>query len=347
MYGAEVMLFNLAKEQKRDGYAPVLLSASLPGEKTKAIETAFIDAGLAVKQWRMNAGFNRRQIRKIANWIETNDFTHVHSHGYKFNILLASMGKLSRSSDCLKIQKLSTIHGYTTAPLLSKMTAYRFLDKLSLFAIDKVALVNPNINKIWPFNCLESKLTYIPNGIEKTTNQEYSDFTRNNLIAIGRLAEEKNFGALLSSIENKNCNLDIAGLGPLENCLRDQAKSLLIQKRVKFLGYISSPSDLFASYSALVISSKTEGLPIVLLEAMRAGLPVITTRVGAIPNVLGEDYPYYIESPSSQHIADAINRFAKSSTNEKRLVSDNLRALFDSKYTASQMAKNYQKLYID
>ncbi len=108
---------------------------------------------------------------------------------------------------------------------------------------------------------------------------------------IGRLSHEKGVDILLSALADLVANglsftVVIAGDGPMRSSLQRKAVLLGLTDRIRFLGHLDDVPSLLANLDLLVIPSRSEGLPNVLLEALHADVPVVATRVGAITNVL-------------------------------------------------------------
>jgi len=82
------------------------------------------------------------------------------------------------------------------------------------------------------------------------------------------------------------CRLEILGCGELLDDLEAQARALGIQGSVRFRGWSRGVAEFLAEIDGFVLSSKSEGLPMTLLEAMAAGLPVVSTAVGGIPEIV-------------------------------------------------------------
>ncbi|MBI3097392.1 MAG: glycosyltransferase [Planctomycetes bacterium] len=110
--------------------------------------------------------------------------------------------------------------------------------------------------------------------------------------AVGRLAAQKGHSDLLDALSRISppppVMAALIGAGPLEGELKSKAKSLGIEDRVRFLGFCPEAPELIAGADALVLPSRWEGFGMVLLEAMRVGVPIVATRVGAIPEVVAD-----------------------------------------------------------
>lgn len=114
-----------------------------------------------------------------------------------------------------------------------------------------------------------------------------------DIICIGELRRIKGMDVLLDAVaELHRCGrpvtLAVAGEGPDEGSFRVQATRLGLGDSVRFLGHVPA-RQAFALGRLLVVPSRAESLPYVVLEAGAAGIPIVATRVGGIPEVLGSD----------------------------------------------------------
>jgi glycosyltransferase involved in cell wall biosynthesis len=122
---------------------------------------------------------------------------------------------------------------------------------------------------------------------------------------VGGLRPEKDHATLLAAFAQcpDTTRLQIVGGGPLDASLRSQAHALGIADRVQFVGPVADTAPCYAQFDVFVLSSRTEQLPLVLLEAMACGLPVVATDVGDVRATLPYDAGPCIAPPAD---ADAL-----------------------------------------
>jgi glycosyltransferase involved in cell wall biosynthesis len=129
------------------------------------------------------------------------------------------------------------------------------------------------------------------------------------VLAVGRLAGQKDFGTLLLAAAqwgdlNPPPLLAIAGDGPLAAELRAQAVSLGVD--AAFLGRRDDVAELLAAATVFVLPSRWEGQPLVLQEALRAGAAIVATRVGGIPDLVGDDAAVLVRPGNADALATAV-----------------------------------------
>lgn len=144
----------------------------------------------------------------------------------------------------------------------------------------------------------EQQVLLLPNGVD---HLRYARLAREQpgpgaplrLVYIGRLAREKGLvemlrGVALARAQGANVRLAIGGSGPEEPRLRRLAGKLGLADNVSFAGPVFGRDklELLGGADAFLFASQSEGLPYALLESMAAGVPVVATRVGAIPDVV-------------------------------------------------------------
>ena len=144
------------------------------------------------------------------------------------------------------------------------------------------------------------KITVIPNGIDVADyeNAQKSDLTQfgclpytRKVIVIGRLHRQKGIDWLLQTLPNwlefrNDCELLIVGDGPERAVLEQTAAQQPWRNRIHFLGHRRDIPELLAASELLLLPSRWEGMPNVVMQAMAAGLPVVATHVEGIDELL-------------------------------------------------------------
>ncbi|MGB3545810.1 MAG: glycosyltransferase [Saprospiraceae bacterium] len=132
------------------------------------------------------------------------------------------------------------------------------------------------------------------------------------VLGVGRLSEQKDFSTLIKAFaqvrQHKAAHLMILGVGPERQSLIDLAASLGVEADVAFLGFVNNPHAYMKQSDVFVLSSKWEGLPNVLIEAMAVGTPVVSTNCpsGAAEILAEGQYGELVGIGDSQAMAAAI-----------------------------------------
>lgn len=206
------------------------------------------------------------------------------------------------------------------------------------------------------------KLTTILNGIDGAKydididkfkkRKELGIINKGPVIGLGaRLVEQKGIDYLIKAMpaiikEFPDITLVIAGKGNYDDALRDEAKTLGVDRNTLFAGPRLDMPELLKLFDVYVLPSLWEGLPMILLEAMAAGCPVVATNVGGIPKVIEHGKNGSLVEPRDPAAisAEVIN-ILKDSELRQRYIKNGLQS-FREKYSAEIMTGEYQKLYL-
>jgi glycosyltransferase involved in cell wall biosynthesis len=265
---------------------------------------------------------------------------------------------------------LTTLHGWTGAGRLSAMRLYEQLDHWSLRRIDAVVAVSGSMRKLPALERLAaSRLRVIENGIPPL-EVRMADLAashappvpaavtafmrrRPTLLAIGRLSHEKAFGLLLESFAQARAQsgpgrqLLIAGEGPERERLASRISVLGLQEDVYLAGYLEGADRLLKDAAGFVMSSLTEGLPLVLLEAMQWRVPILATAVGAIPQLLGDGSRGQLVAPGDAPALAAGLRNMMASEEPQAAGVALASAAVSQHYTSARMAAQYLAAYAE
>lgn len=354
VYGAEIVLLNLASEQCKLKILPVIASIGDHKVKEKPLEVEAIKRGLVVEKFRMKNGPNIIGAFKIMLFAQRNNIDIIHNHGYKGDILLGFIPKILR-----RIPIISTLHGWTNTESFSKMRLYENLHALSLHFVDAVVVVNKamlshkRLKKV-----KDKKLYHVQNGISKDDNSPKKldnsiiDFSSRGftIVSCGRLSKEKGYKYLIHALnkiikDGVNAFLVIFGEGPERESLQKLISALKLEDRVLLPGYMKSSRHYFRYCDIFVLSSLTEGLPITLLEAMQEGVPIIATRVGGIPDMLTENETGILVQPEDiEGLGCAILSLYKDKKKREE-IAIKAQKLVSNEFSSEKMALGYKKIY--
>jgi glycosyltransferase involved in cell wall biosynthesis len=165
------------------------------------------------------------------------------------------------------------------------------------------------------------QLVTVHNGIpdineKQLLSHENSNEKREALrcIMVARFSAQKDYATLLYATSRVTVpiELHLAGQGELITSMRNLAKELRIEDKTNFLGPRSDIPELLSSNDVFVLTTNYEGFPISILEAMRAGLPVIATDVGGVSEaVIDGETGYLVSRGDSKAVQERIEILAK------------------------------------
>lgn len=198
-----------------------------------------------------------------------------------------------------------------------------------------------------------TKQLYIPNGINlriKTADEiPPRDVIVKTLGSVGRLTEQKGYCYLIDAMsivlrQLPELNLILVGDGELREELKAQAQKLGISERIYFTGLVDNVQYYYDQMDLFVSSSLWEGLPTVLMEAMAAGIPVVTTDIpGSNDLVQGGVSGWLADMKSPESLAEAILEGCARPDKRREFALAGLEVA--RKYSMTEIAKQYTGLY--
>jgi glycosyltransferase involved in cell wall biosynthesis len=126
---------------------------------------------------------------------------------------------------------------------------------------------------------------------------------------VGRISLEKGPDVALEAfaqIEERDACIVFIGTGRDATQLRHRAEVLGISERIIWCGAVPDAARFFRAFDLFLLSSRTEGIPMVLLEAMDAQVPIVATRVGGVPEILDSQSAFLVESEDVEGLAAAL-----------------------------------------
>lgn len=160
---------------------------------------------------------------------------------------------------------------------------------------------------------------------------------------ISRLEQTKRIDLIIDafkSIKNPDLSLHIYGDGTLKNDLEKQAS---VDARIQFYGAVALKdiAKVHTTHDCLLIASSIEGGPYTAIEAMAGGRLIISTDVGAMAMRLGEKYPYFVQEEKGITLSKLMTTITQLSSQETAQLSKELRDIYVTKYSVSEIEKAY------
>ena len=246
----------------------------------------------------------------------------VSGHSSKAGLLGAIASRVSG------IPYVYTAHSWAFLQSSSRLrnTLYLFLWRTLGRLVRHVICVSDFDRKIaLQYGIVQSENTWtVLNGLVDLENdsEPISRFSGDvRAISVGRLSEPKDFPFLISVIaRTEQIFLDIVGQGPQRGYLERLIKDLDVGNRVRFLGDRKDVPELMSGYDLVVLMSKSEGLPFVVLEGMRALKPVVASRVGGIGEVIIDgETGFLVDIGDSETLFSRLTQLADNANLRKKL----------------------------
>ncbi|MBC5811004.1 MAG: glycosyltransferase family 4 protein [Candidatus Eremiobacteraeota bacterium] len=313
LWGKERVIALMLRAQRQAGdVAPELATfgPSLLGERMRA-------EGFAVSELaRHTSAVPIGALRSLARRLKDRPADIVHTHGYKANVAARAMRPFLFPRTAL----VSTSHGWVGKH--GKLPLYYALDRLTAGASDAVTVPDARMaarlmrgsNGVFVANAIEPRP--LPSAGERHAARAGLGLSEDAFVAgtAGRLAEEKGIDEYLAAARaTPSVVWAMAGAGPYEDEIRAVPE-------IHFAGYQADVGAYLAALDVYVQASRDEGLALALLEAMRAGKPIVATAVGATTFAVRDGREALIVPPhDAARLAAAVERLRNDADLRARL----------------------------
>ncbi|MCW5198145.1 glycosyltransferase family 4 protein [Desulfobulbus sp. F3] len=357
LYGAERVIINLIAATDRSRVIPLLGLLQPKGcllqEFVKAVrETTSVVHVIPCEKW-----IDRETIQTLILLIRKESVDIVHCHGMKgrlYGLIIATR---------TNIKLITTHHNWTGSDF--RVSLFEIFDACYIRLFQKIIAVSPEVREMMlKLFIQDRKIQVIVNGIDENQFQK-SEIKRRKIRGqfginddvtfigtCGRISTEKGQKYFIEAVSHvvKTTNevqFIIVGDGPQKSEMREYADMLGVSNKIIFAGF---QSDVLSFYSALdifILPSITEGTPMVLLEAMSCGLPVVATKVGGVVHIINNNEDGILVCPKeSIELSSAIITLLKDKEYAKHLSAkamDRIKKYFSIK----KMANEYMELYLN
>jgi glycosyltransferase involved in cell wall biosynthesis len=193
------------------------------------------------------------------------------------------------------------------------------------------------------------RLRVIHNGVRDAPPEMRADpaASSGRIVSVARFEAPKDHETLLRAVAllPESWRLDLVGDGPGEKQARSLARTLGLGERVRFLGYQPDPAPFLARAQIFALATRAEGFPRSVLEAMRAGLPVVASRVGGVPEAVTDRAGGLLVPPGDPGLmSDALSKLlADSGLRQRQGLA--ARHAYEQRFRFERMAEATQALY--
>jgi glycosyltransferase involved in cell wall biosynthesis len=350
--GAERALVTLASELDRTRWRPVVLAQPVPG--LRRLHDTLDDLGIPwLPVEAMPEGLAGAQrtpgLTRLLRRLQPDVF-HAHLSwpiDAKFALAAARFARVPAI--------VATAHLFVDLPMGRSRRAQQWMVSrgvggyiaVSHHVAERVRAVMP-----WP----SERIEVIPNGIDVTAfrhdraedlrREVAGDDPRPLVLTVGRLDEQKGHACLLEAARLvPDAQFALAGDGPLDDLLRDRAARLGVADRIRFLGRREDIAALLACADLFVLPSRYEGLPLAVLEAMAAAVPVVATDVGGTSEAVVDGATgLLVPADDPRALAAAVRRALDDPAGAHRLGAAG-RDRARREFTAAVMARRTETIY--
>ncbi len=349
--GQERVAFDLAREQRRAGQR--VIAFSLAGLPEGPLAARFRELGVESQSVDKAPGFDPALPLKLASLLRREHVELVHTHNPRALVYGAPAARLAGAV------VVHSKHGLNPDP-----TRRRLLRRAAASLVDAYVAVTPELAKVARdrHECDRARLRVVPNGIDLSRFGEARE-TRHRareeleipegawvVGTVGRLSPEKDQAMLIQALAPELgplVRLVLVGDGPEDKALRARVERTGKQEWVHFTGVREDVPRLLAAFDVFALSSRTEGLPLALLEAMAAALPVVATRAGGVPDLIEHALTgCLVDSGDVLAFHDALVSLERDPERAREMGRMGRQRVLAG-YSLERMARDYQSLYVE
>ncbi|MEX2531216.1 MAG: glycosyltransferase [Gemmatimonadota bacterium] len=351
--GAEQVVLDLTESLTREGVEAHLI----PLLDLDADQHPFLDAvppSVPTHPVRVPPRAYRQERARVKALIHELGIEVVHTHGYRADVIGGSAARAERAAT------VSTAHGFTGGGVRNRL--YEWMQRRALRRCDGVVAVSEPLRDILVGKGVpDSRVRVIPNArgtprgvldraeARRSLGLSESDF---EVGWVGRMSREKGpdvmLDALVWAVESgraPSLAATFVGDGRERAGLEERSRTGVLEGRVRWLGRVPNASRYLLAFDVLVLSSRSEGTPIVALEAMALGVPLVATHVGGVPHLVGPGSGLLVQPENPQKLGDAIVAVLEDREGASQRA-EVARHRVQERHSTESWARDHTKLYL-
>jgi glycosyltransferase involved in cell wall biosynthesis len=289
----------------------------------------------------------RAERRAVRALMLAHEVQVLHTHGYRPDVLHGSV------AHALGRVQVSTLHGFVGGTWRGRF--YEWLQVRMARRADRVVAVSAPIAERLAGAGITGNVELVRNAVAPCRDALSREEARRALGLplegflvgwVGRVSSEKGPDLFVEALVRTNAAIHgvIVGDGPELPSARTLAVVRGIAARLHTVGLVPQASRYLAAFDALALTSRTEGTPMILLEAMWAGVPIVATAVGGVPQVLSSSEATLVPPGDAAAVAAALDRYWRDRPLRDRLAAD-ARAYVAAAFGVDEWIGQHERLY--
>ncbi len=299
---------------------------------------------------------NIRAYKQLKKIMMSGKFDVVHCHSPMGGVLARLAAKSIGISPI--IYTAHGFHFFKGAPLINWLAYYPIEKFLARYTDVLITINNEDYERAKKFKA--KKVVYVPGiGVDSSKfanvnidrNKKRSELGISDntvvLLSIGEMIKRKNHETALkalSKLNNRNFIYLICGRGELEGYLKEMTKKLDIEDKVRFLGFRNDIPEICLVSDIFVFPSYQEGLPVSVMEAMSAGLPIVSSSIRGNTDLIEHGKSGYLLEPDDvEGFAASIEKLINNSELRKSMATRNIEEV--KKYDKEVVKEEMEGIY--
>ena len=317
------------------------------------------DLNIQTVLFQQNSRFDLSILKKVIRFIRKEGIDIIHTHGARANCY----GALIRSF--VDVKWMTTVHSDPRDDFMGRGWSGKFYTFLNIRALKKadhhLAISERFKGILLDQHIDETRITTILNGIDFNKKLE-EPLTRDDLginddefiiMMVARLEAVKGHKVALKALRNlvenhPNVKLLLVGDGSEREALKEYAAEQGIFGHVEFLGHRNDVERIYPIADVAILTSYSESFPLVLLEAARAGVPIMTTDVGGVDQLIpDESYGWIIPVEDSDQLTKSLeSAMSKKAQETLKLMGEKIKKYSKRHFSVEQFANNVYNVYL-
>ena len=351
--GIERVVYEQSKRLLQRNYDPIVVTNRIQTPKNYVVDGINVECYESLNTgFRLGIPYSIPTVTSLETFlkaVKSSKIVHAHGHPYLTSLIAAKLAK--RYSKPFVLTQHNTFIEYDSIFDNIERLNDLAVGKETLKEADKIiAVSNATKNYVLSLGAKPEKVTVLHNGVDlvrfrplagkREEMRRKLGISQNSIVVltVRRLVYKNGIDTLIESAniavkKNPKIVFLVVGKGPDLNNVQMKINQLGIENNFRLTGFVKD-EDLPFYYNAadfFALPSKSgEGLPLVALEAMACGLPVIATDVGGISEILMEDYGKLVPPNQPELLAKAVLEFCSVDLSSRKL---EIRAVMEEKYS--------------